>query len=97
MPSDTTARVIAIITKTQKLDPARVQPESTFEELGVDSLDGINIAFALETEFGIDIPDEELPNLRRVSDIAAGIDKLLSAKTPGAPPPAHTALPGSAQ
>lgn len=80
MPNDLTARVIQILTETQRLEPGRVTADSTFEELGIDSLDGINIVFALENEFGIDIPDDALPALRGVRDIVAGIEKLLAAK-----------------
>lgn len=83
MPTQLTERVIKILTETQHLDPGRVTAESTFEELGIDSLDGINIVFALENEFGIDIPDDSLPELRSVQDIAAGIEKLLAAKGEG--------------
>lgn len=80
-----TARVIAIIEQTMKMEAGRVQPDSTFEELAIDSLDGINIAFALESEFKIDIPDDELPKMRSVGDIAAGIATLLAAKEGKAP------------
>lgn len=74
------ARVIAIIEQAMKLEPGRVQPASTFEELAIDSLDGINIAFALESEFKLDIPDDELPKMRSVADITTGIAGLLAAK-----------------
>jgi len=74
------ARVIAVIAKTQHLDPASIQPESTFEGLGLDSLDGINIAFGLESEFDVNIPDDALPKLRSVADITDGIARLLEAK-----------------
>ena len=80
MPEDLTARVIRILEQTQRLEPGRATAESTFEELGIDSLDGINIAFALENEFGVEIPDSALPELRSVKDIVAGIEKLLAAK-----------------
>ncbi len=75
-----TARVIAIVEQTMKMEAGRVQPTSTFEELAIDSLDGINIAFALESEFGIDIPDDELPKMRSIGDISTGIASLLAAK-----------------
>jgi len=78
-----TARVIAIIEQSMKLEPGRVQASSTFEELAIDSLDGINIAFALESEFQIDIPDDELPKLRSVADISAGVARLVAARQSG--------------
>lgn len=40
--------VIRIISRENHLDPGSVTPDSTFAELGIDSLDGINIVFALE-------------------------------------------------
>ena len=50
-----TERVIKIIADTQHLALEKIQPESSFQELGIDSLDGINILFAVENEFNINI------------------------------------------
>jgi acyl carrier protein len=72
-----TARVRAVIAKTQHLPPETVTPDSTFQELGIDSLDGINILFAVESEFNINIPDDAAQNLRSVRDVIDGIAKLL--------------------
>lgn len=80
MPNELTERVIAVLVQAQRLEPGKVTAESTFKELGIDSLDAMNIIFALENEFGIDIPDEALPELRSVKDITAGIADLLAAK-----------------
>jgi acyl carrier protein len=73
-----TARVQAVIAKTQHLPPEKVTADSTFEELGVDSLDGINIIFALESEFNVDIPSDVDQRLRSVRDAIDGIAKLLN-------------------
>ena len=43
-------------------------------------LDGINILFAVESEFNINIPDDAARNLRSVRDVIDGIAKLLSAQ-----------------
>ena len=82
-----TQRVIAVIERTMKMQAGRVQPASTFDELAIDSLDGINIAFALETEFDVDIPDDSLPRMRSVADIVAGIGGLVAAKANPKPEP----------
>src|SRR2546430_2391074 len=50
-------KVIDIIAREQHLQPGVVKLDSTFAELGIDSLDAVNILFALESEFKIDIPD----------------------------------------
>ena len=47
----------------------------------IDSLDGINIIFALENEFGIEIPDEGVNNMRSLREIAIGVSRLLAEKT----------------
>ena len=72
-----TERVIGIIASTQHIDKEKIKPDSTFTELNVDSLDGINILFAVETEFNINIPDEAAQSLRSVRDVIDGIAKLL--------------------
>jgi acyl carrier protein len=80
MPDDLIARVTGVIAKTQHLPPESVTIDSTFEDLKIDSLDGINILFALEGEFDVDIPDDEAKKIRSVREMAAGIETLLAAK-----------------
>ena len=73
-----TERVRGIIANSQHLPKEKVQAESTFEELGIDSLDGINILFAVESEFNINIPDDAAQSIRSVRDVVEGIAKLLA-------------------
>ena len=89
MPSDTMemsedlkARVIKVIAKTQRIPPETVSIDSTFEELKIDSLDGINLIFALESEFNVDIPDDDARAIRSVRQMALGIAQLLAQKAP---------------
>jgi acyl carrier protein len=76
-----TARVRAVIAANQHLPQERITVDSTFQELGFDSLDGINILFAVESEFNINIPDDAAQNLRSVRDVIDGIAKLLEGVT----------------
>lgn len=80
MSDDITQRVIRVIADTQKIPPGSIKPESTFEELGIDSLDGINILFGLENEFNIDVPDDAASSIKSVADLAAGVAKLIEAR-----------------
>jgi acyl carrier protein len=73
-------QVIRLVADTQKIDLAEIRPESTFEELKIDSLDGLNLLFAVESEFDIQVPDDEAKSLRSVQDIINGVNKLLAAK-----------------
>lgn len=78
--TELTTRVIRVIAETQKLSPEAIGPEATFEELKFDSLDGINILFALENEFDINIPDDAARAIKSIPEMVAGIEKLLAAK-----------------
>lgn len=74
---DLTQRILRIIAETQRKDPAQVTIDSSFEELGIDSMDGVNIVFALENEFDINVPDEEVRNIRSVRDMVEGVRALI--------------------
>lgn len=80
MSDELIAQVTGIIAQTQRLPKESVTLDKTFEELKIDSLDGINILFALEGEFNIDIPDEEARSIRTVREMVEGVEKLLAAK-----------------
>ncbi len=73
-------RVIRVIAETQKLPIENIGAEATFEELKFDSLDGINILFALENEFDINIPDDAARQIKSVPEMVAGIEKLIASK-----------------
>ena len=78
MPDDVISRVIRVIAETQRIPVETVTPESTFEELKIDSLDGINIVFGIENEFNINVPDEAAKSLRSVKDVAEGVERLIA-------------------
>jgi acyl carrier protein len=54
--------------------------ESTFEQLGADSLDVVEIALAVEDEYNIEIPDDSAEGIKNVGDIVAIVEKLVNAK-----------------
>lgn len=45
------------------------------EDLMADSLDIVELIMDLEAEYGVQIPDDELPNMRTVGDIVRFIEK----------------------
>lgn len=52
-----------------------VESASFTEHLGADSLDVVELVMAFEDEFGIDIPDEEVGNIKTVGDAVDYISK----------------------
>ena len=79
-PDELTQKVLRIIAETQRKDLVLVKTDSSFEELGIDSMDGVNIVFALENEFDVNVPDEEVKNIRSVGDMVEGVRKLVAAR-----------------
>jgi acyl carrier protein len=66
-------RVIAIIAEKGGRLASAIGLDTTFEELGFDSLDGINIVFALEDSFSISIPDAVA---QEITSIRMAVEKL---------------------
>jgi acyl carrier protein len=69
--------VIRIIAQENHLEPGSVTLDSTFEELGIDSLDGVNILFALETEMNMSIPDTVARNMTSVRQVVDSLTRVI--------------------
>jgi acyl carrier protein len=79
---DIESRIIELVAKTKGVPASNVGMDSTFEELQIDSLDKINLSFAVEEMFSIEIPDESLNSLKTVGDVVLGVESLLAAAPP---------------
>lgn len=66
-----------ILTEEFKLSPARLVPEATLTDLGIDSLDLVDLLFKIEDRFGLKIKDDVPRSLVSLNDVAAYIDELL--------------------
>ena len=53
-------RVLDVLKSHPKVDPSKVTPEAHFEkDLGLDSMDTVEVVMAIEEEFKLEIPDGE--------------------------------------
>jgi len=86
MSDELIQRVLAVIANTQRIPIEKLSVDSSFEELGIDSMDGVNILFALENEFDITIPDEAAKQIRNVRQMIEGVEKLLAGPAANAAP-----------
>ena len=64
-------RIKGLVTSLREL----LDPFEEIEDLKADSLDVVELIMDLEQEFGIEIPDDELPKIRTVGDIVGYINK----------------------
>ena len=78
-------RCIEIIAKSKRLPEAAVTLATTFDALGIDSLDKINISFEVEEVFGITIPDDALGTLKTVGDVVDGVLRLRNSSSVESP------------
>lgn len=69
-------RIRAIICDQLELEEDAVTLDSVLlEDLGADSLDLVDLVMTFEDEFDMEIPDEELENIKTVGDIVRFIEE----------------------
>ncbi len=78
MNHDLTEVVRAIVADEKRLPIDSVKEDSSFLDLGIDSLEGVNIVFALEDRFDINIPDEAAFEFKTVKEVVERLEELLS-------------------
>jgi NADH dehydrogenase (ubiquinone) 1 alpha/beta subcomplex 1 len=67
--AEVTERVVAVVQAFEKVNEGAVTPTSHFgNDLGLDSLDTVELCMAIEEEFCIQIPDAEAEKIFSVAD-----------------------------
>jgi acyl carrier protein len=60
------------------LDRKEITPEKSFiDDLGLDSLDVMTLAMAIEEDFDIEVPDDDVEGIRTVQDVFDYLHKKL--------------------
>jgi acyl carrier protein len=80
MSDELIQRVLKVIATSKRIPLETVTIDSEFQQLGIDSMDAVEILFALENEFDINIPDDEVRQVRSVRQMCEGVEKLVAAK-----------------
>jgi acyl carrier protein len=83
--------VIDFIAKSASIDKSKITPESTLKDLGVDSIDAVQIIFDLEDHYKVTLPDRD-PNfeLGTVAGLIVAVEHAIAnppAKATVAAPP----------
>lgn len=79
MPHDVAEKILSLIAAIKRIPREQVRLDSSFEELAIDSLDGMNLLFEVEGAFDISIPDEQARSIRSVRQMVEGVETLLAA------------------
>jgi len=86
MSDDVSKRVAQIIAEQAMLDPEAIKPETTFDDLGLDSLSLVEVVFGIEETFDISIPfnanesNSSEFDISNVAKIVDGVKLLIAAK-----------------
>eukprot|EP00658_Telonema_sp_P-2_P014144 TRINITY_DN15363_c0_g1_i1.p2 TRINITY_DN15363_c0_g1~~TRINITY_DN15363_c0_g1_i1.p2 ORF type:complete len:143 (+),score=56.04 TRINITY_DN15363_c0_g1_i1:179-607(+) len=78
---DVLSRVLEVVKNFEKVDASKVSNESHFvNDLGLDSLDVVEVVMALEQEFILDIPDHDAEKIQSITDAVEYISQNPMAK-----------------
>lgn len=75
---DTQNKVVAIIAEKLSLPKENITTESTFKDLGADSLDIVEIIMSFEEVFGLEIKDEDA---EKIKNIGQAVDLIHASRT----------------
>ena len=63
-------KVVAIIIRELGLEKSVISPEKSFiDDLGLDSLDVMTLAMAIEEDFDIEVPDDDVEGIKTIQDV----------------------------
>jgi acyl carrier protein len=75
-PEEIIDKINSIMVNDFEIEPSRLKPEAALKaDLGLDSLDGVDLVVAVEREFHICIEEEEARSMTRMRDIYDYITK----------------------
>ena len=70
-------KLVSFAAKQLELDAAEITPDSSFESLGIDSLDIVEMIMDLETELGVELERED-QQISTFGELAAFIESKLN-------------------
>ena len=74
--------VFSIIHDQKTIAEDELTPETKLDSVGIDSLDALNILFAVEEKFSISIPDDEAREIRTPLGIVESVERHMTADPP---------------
>ncbi len=62
------------------IEAASIADDTDFKECGIDSLDHANVLLAIEEQFGVNIPDEDVDKCSSISGIISYVNNARTIK-----------------
>ncbi|BCX80825.1 acyl carrier protein [Methylomarinovum caldicuralii] len=70
------ATLCRLLEELFEIDPAQVTPETTFQELDIDSIDAVDLVVRLHDLIGKRIPPDDFRQIRTVGDVVDVVQRL---------------------
>jgi len=86
MQPSTFAAVSSVLVESFRVDAAQIQPQTTLDQLGLDSLALMEFVFAVEDRFAVRIPEDRLDPRQAgitLERLATLLDEAIAAKASG--------------
>jgi acyl carrier protein len=71
-------KVASMVSRKKGINKELISIDSSFEELGLDSLDSIELIADMEEEFNVIIPNTELQEIKTIRNAVNGLSKALN-------------------
>lgn len=71
-------KVIELIAQKKRIPSEGITLDSTFLDLGIDSLDGIDLLFTFEESFKLTIPDDTAQQMKSVREVTDALRTALA-------------------
>lgn len=70
-------KLVSYASRQLEVDPSEIHPETTFENLGIDSLDIVEMIMDLESELGVEL-DMEDQKITTFGELASFIESKIN-------------------
>jgi acyl carrier protein len=83
MPSEQINEILDIVAQKALIDRSKLTPDVKLADLNVSSLDMVEVIFALEDKFGVQLPfnaNTSAGNFQTIGDVIAMVEKQLAEK-----------------
>ena len=70
-------RIKELLVEQLNLEDEQLQSDTLFDEIGVDSIDIVELVMALEAELGVQMPDDQLERVATLGDLARLAEEMM--------------------
>lgn len=78
---DVIEKVNAFLIDEFEIEPELIKPEATWKDIGIDSLDFVDIVVIVDNTFGVKLKGEDMADVRTLDDFYSFLEKRVNVVT----------------